>query len=339
MIKRFYFVISTIAIFILIQSCKNDIQVLAPYKDTTIIYGLLNPTDSVQYIRIHKIFLGEGDAYQFAQVPDSFYYQNILKVQLERWKDNVKLSTIDLIQDSNSIQKDTGVFANCPNILYKTIGNDSIYNDYNSNTGVHSIYKLVVTNLESGRIVTAETPIVSKLYVSSPNSGLVNFTLNPYQIKWTSCYFGEVYEVVIRFHYSEADINNPFNFTDKYVDWHLGQKLSTSTSFVSPMQIDLGKDDFFLMLKSKLKADPNIIRKAGKVDFSFTAGAEELYNYYRINNSSTGLSQSIPSYSNINGGLGIFSCRYLHVVADRDLDNNTLSELKNGQNTAPLNFK
>ncbi len=339
MIKNIAAAVGLLFFLMLNYSCKNDLEVMAPYRDTTIVYGLLNPSDTVQYIRIHKSFLGPGNAYDYAQIPDSFYYKNVLKVQLERWKKNLKLSTIDLVQDSNSIVKDTGVFANIPNILYKTIGNDSIYNDYNINTGESSTYILRIENLETGKIVTSQTPVVSKIYVTNPAPpAIVDFTTNPYIVEWYSAYFGRVYDVTVRFHYGEADISNPFNYVQKSVDWHLGQKLSTNLYSSFKMQINIGKNDFFVYLQSQIPVDPNKTRLAGKVDFIFTAGADDFYTYYRVNGFPSGLSQNIPTFTNIEGGLGIFSSRYIQNSPGHDLDGNTKYELANGPYTKDLNF-
>ena len=47
---------------ILITGCKTDIDVIAPKRDVTIIYGLLEANNSRQFIRINKAFVGEDSA-------------------------------------------------------------------------------------------------------------------------------------------------------------------------------------------------------------------------------------------------------------------------------------
>ena len=55
-------------------SCENDFEINADWKETIIIYGLLDPLDSVQEIKINKAFLNSvGSAYEVAQNPDSLY--------------------------------------------------------------------------------------------------------------------------------------------------------------------------------------------------------------------------------------------------------------------------
>lgn len=339
MIKKLTFVVALLAVVFLENSCKNDFNVLAPYKDTTIVYCLLDPADTIQYVRIHKAYLGEGDAYVMAQVADSFYYKDVLKVTLQRWKNNVLISTINLVRDSSNIVKDTGTFANTPNILYHTIDNDTIFNDYNLNNGDHSIYKLRIENLETGKVVTSETPVVSKMYVTNPSAtALVDFTNDPYVIEYYSCYFGKVYDVLVRFHYSEAAVSNPFNFVEKTLDWRVGEKISTNLNSSYKITMNIGKNDFFIYVQGNLTADPNIIRIAGKCDLIFTAGADDFYTYYRVNGFPSGLSQNLPNYTNITGGLGIFSSRYIYNSPGHDLDGNTKAELANGPYTKDLGF-
>ena len=117
--------ISFCVLILAFSSCKTDVDLIAPYEEIMVVYGVLNPADSVQYIRINKAFLGEGNAYQFAQVPDSFQYGDILDVKLERYKNNNMIGTINLERFEGSAL-DTGIFASSPNYLYRTYGSDSI---------------------------------------------------------------------------------------------------------------------------------------------------------------------------------------------------------------------
>jgi hypothetical protein len=36
------------------NSCKNDLEINAPYEDTAVVYGFLDQNQPVQYIRIQK---------------------------------------------------------------------------------------------------------------------------------------------------------------------------------------------------------------------------------------------------------------------------------------------
>ena len=93
----------------LLNACSEDIDLTAPYQETAAIYGLLNANDSVQYIRVSKAFLGDGNVYVMAQQVDSVVYGDILDVKIERIKNSVVMETYNLTRVT-SIPKDSGTF-------------------------------------------------------------------------------------------------------------------------------------------------------------------------------------------------------------------------------------
>ena len=52
---------------ILSTGCSTDIDVIAPKRDVTIIYGLLEADQTRQFIRINKAFVGEDSAAALAR--------------------------------------------------------------------------------------------------------------------------------------------------------------------------------------------------------------------------------------------------------------------------------
>ena len=88
--KVLVFTISIISLFL--GSCSNDLEINAPWKDVTVVFGLLNIDSTTHYVRISKAFLGEGDALEFASQFDSIYYKpELLDVKVYRvYNDEVK---------------------------------------------------------------------------------------------------------------------------------------------------------------------------------------------------------------------------------------------------------
>ena len=56
------------------MACETNFDVNAPWKESAIIYGLLDQTVDTQKDIIYKAFLGQESAYIMAQDADSFYY-------------------------------------------------------------------------------------------------------------------------------------------------------------------------------------------------------------------------------------------------------------------------
>ena len=75
--KKLIVILSILSIVVM-QSCSNEFELTENWKDITIIYGLLDASDTAQYIRIEKAFLDETtSALTIAQEADSIFYNNI----------------------------------------------------------------------------------------------------------------------------------------------------------------------------------------------------------------------------------------------------------------------
>lgn len=81
------FTISIIAI----QSCTTDVDLNAPYKSTTVVFGLLDPDSTLQWIKINKTFLGDGNNLDYAQIRDSSEYrwEEFKSLVLEEYENNI----------------------------------------------------------------------------------------------------------------------------------------------------------------------------------------------------------------------------------------------------------
>ena len=83
--KLLYIGLSLISICTL-NSCKNDLDVLAPGEESVSVYGVLNPNATVQNIRINKVYLTDGDAITAGQEATTINYDTSeLRVSLQRF--------------------------------------------------------------------------------------------------------------------------------------------------------------------------------------------------------------------------------------------------------------
>ena len=72
MMKRIHSLTLMLVLLIgsLLTSCRTDFDVYAPEKEYRVVYCVLDPADSVQYVRIGNAFQFEGDALVFAAEND-----------------------------------------------------------------------------------------------------------------------------------------------------------------------------------------------------------------------------------------------------------------------------
>ena len=98
-----------LATSILFSACSTDFEVIGDWKETMVVYGLLDQAQDTQYIKINKAFLGEGNAFEYAMIKDSTQFVNSLNVTLQRIKNGSVIATYTLTPD-NTKPKDPGTF-------------------------------------------------------------------------------------------------------------------------------------------------------------------------------------------------------------------------------------
>jgi hypothetical protein len=322
---------------VLTYSCKTDFDVTSDWKDISIVYGLLDPTDTAQYIKVTKAFLDKKvSALTIAQIPDSLYYTDIT-VQLEQYQNSVLKKTIDLQKVDGNLEgyvKDTGIFANAPNYLYKT----KEVMDQNSS------YKLVITISDNGKIVTSSTEIINDFLVTIP-SPLQKVNFKPgaqYHVQWTSAKDGKIYGLVIRFHYKEVNASDPTISVEKYLDWTItNSNRSNSTDGGESMFQDIDGSSFYTFVNANLDEDPSVYRVSENFDFIFSVGGEELDNYNQVTLAQEGLTSGTiePEYTNVDNGLGLYSTRFHKTIFAVPIDIHTVDTLACSAETKNLRFQ
>ena len=328
--KKSKYLLILFSTFILFNTCETDFNINADWKDITIVYGLLNQNDSVHYIKITKAFLGEGNALVMAQNPDYSNYGTSLEVRMEEWTNEVYNKTF--ILDTTTItNKEPGTFYYPNQIVYKF--NDILNEDCE--------YKLIIKNILTNKIITSNTNLVHNFSIEQPYynpvNPLIGFTSTlPMTVKWNSAKNGRRYQLLIRFHYTEIN-NYTSDSTELYVDWLIGTEKSSKLDGGEKMSTEIVGEGFFEILQDEIPLNSDVTRKAGMVDFIFTVAGDDLNTYMEVNEPSNSIVQERPEYTNINNGIGIFSCRY-EVIRSFYLSANSREELKNGEHTCNLGF-
>lgn len=324
----------------LLNSCKNDLQVNAPWKDTTIVFGLLNKGDSIQYIRISKAFLGEGNALDFAKDIDSLYYKTTdIDVKMEEYKNGLLTETYILTADS-SIDKDPGIFNSPKQLLYtfSTFGINSL--------DVNASYKLVVKNNKTGNEVSATTNLVAKPLITKPGFNETDLRLYPSgktAFKWNASKNGYLYEAFIRFLYKEIKPDAPSDTAYKFVELNLGRQTSIfqEGTTANILEADIENKNIYQALFSfipQATAENPAIRFPSGLEFIVNATTNEMNTYISVNQPSNTITQERPQYTNITNGIGIFSSRgsVSKFLPFRDF---TLDSLQSSPITIGLNFQ
>lgn len=311
------FVVGSLAAASFLTSCSTDIDLLEDYKPITIVYGLLDVNDSIQYIKVNKAFLGEGNALVMAQQRDSINYKpGEITVEIQR----ISPSTGEVLQTitcdtTTQILKDDGIFYSPYQTLFQTTA--AINED--------GIYKLVVHRSIDGALITGVTPVVNHVTVTNPDpqfpGAQISFynvntqTYQTYNIRWRQAADAEIYSARLRFTYYDSLLISPFTKDTITLEMNLPDVSAGSTPVGQEKVLPVNGESFFAFIESSVQANPNRLRFADDyLELIMSAGAEDLNTYIEINKPSIGLIQEKPVFTNITNGTGIFSSRWSSVM-------------------------
>ncbi len=323
------------------QSCSEDFEVSAPYKDVTIAYGLLNMRDTAHYIRIQKAFLDENkSAFDMAKEPDSNFFRQ-LDVKMKEMSGGstvnvINLQRVDLANEG--YPKTGGSFFTSPNYAYK----------FKNPLNPAYTYRLVITHTETGAMDSSEINILDSGKLSVAVFNDANFRLNfgrttpassaRFQLFVNAAPNSRYIEGIIRFHWVDKNVNT-------------GEQTEKSTDFVfasKPVDnkpLDVANISIYTALRDAMLAAPaGIERYMDSCEVLVYAAGPDFYNYMvatQIQSSGLTADQLKPLYTNFKGKdiYGIFSSRTYTVRKNVPIESSTLDSLKISPITSSLNIK
>lgn len=290
------------------NSCQEEVDLTGDFRETVVVHGLLDQADSIHFIKINRAFIGPGNSYDIAQIPDSSYFENI------------DVTVTELVNGSQTRMwtlKDTLVENKNPNGVFFA-PEQKLYYFHTINQAAlnpSAIYRLDI-RVNDGEIeVTGETNLVTG--IASPTSSQ-NFTFKFADDPGSYISTGVTASNVGNSYVINGTLRVKFNeyiagvATPKTFDWVLGE------SEVVPngnKTFTANGETFYNLIKANITNDPLIeARTLESITVVLTGGEEELYNYMTVNKPSSSLAQSKPTYTNltVTGDarvIGIFSSR------------------------------
>ena len=315
---RFIAIFSVFCFSCLLNSCKTEFSTVAPYKEMISVYGLIEQQQNINYIRINRVFQTEGNAYDAAQVDDSVNFkQGELSVVLEKYRNGVLSATFPL-SDTVLTTLPAGDF-NSNQRLWVCYSKLASFGSGGTDEGFTISYKLKVHNNITGKDFTGETKMVQDAIVDAaaggPLSGVSIGLTNPnfpVKLAMFNPQYGKLNNMTVRFFYQEfPNVNDTTVYTDKIVDWNLGNQVVENVNLTNTSVKDqfMG-EDFYRFLTTVIQPNPNIwARRARYVQIIFTSCGEEFQLFTEVNSPSNTIVQEKPVYSNITDGVGVFSSR------------------------------
>jgi hypothetical protein len=342
-VKITFKVLIVLVVMFFQSGCDNTLDVNADWKEVAVVYGLLNPTDQINYIRINKAYINpDGDALTLAKISDSLYFDS-LDVKVVEYRNGIETRVYQLdVINGNSIglPKDSGLFANDVNYLYKLdaqIRESDLQTTYN--------YKVIIVNRFSGKIVTSFADMIGRAELLSPikfTTQKLNIPTEPGRsvlIKYREGRFAKMYDASIRLYYDEIDVLDTNNKKSTYTEWTVFTNKETLTlrGYEENYAV-LPSVLFYDNLLNKIPVNANVKRRPTSFGIYLIGGGEQIYTYIQVNKPSIGIVQKKPEYTNIEPGLGIFSAKYINRYENIKIDESTLEYLVISEKMKALNF-
>ena len=308
---------------LLMVSCETEVDLFTEHGEKPVVFALLQPADSIQYFRINPTFVGEGDARTAAgngQITN--YAKGDLEVKLidmttsDEYKLKDSIGLVDLEPD--------GIF-NVKNRIYylKTpVSVDTITRKITNEVLIAGhTYQLNILNTRTNKRATSEIVLgdINKLILTKPASSKSRRPSD-----WLIFHTGTLYNTSFPFSFTADGLSERFllsaNYyythdkedstsTDRLVDFTIGEVNGVDAfGGIKNITIDYNGEKFYSLLDIRL--EPYLERTGQTFELFLIAVGPDLDTYISVQGASlTSLSQEKPSYSNIEGGLGVFSYR------------------------------
>lgn len=326
------------------QSCETELDINGDYQDVAVVYSILDPSSQYQYVRINRAFLGEGNALEFAQIPDSTLYPYLLDVKMQAINSNGQVVQTFTDVDTVHISKVSEIFFSGDQPVYRIkIPSVISFNQYTHDSiwlNSNYTYKIIITNPVTGVVTEGETPIIHSFNIGRPvpTAISVSFANNiTTKIEWESAKNGRRYECKYIFTYYEIYESNPTDTITKTLNWNLGTVTSQLLSGGEDMSLAYNNYNFYSMLANNLEKRNDVQRYPGNVNLYITVGTDELNTYINVNTSSNSIIQERPQFTNVSSGIGLISSKFMKTMSYK-LNVNSLDTLKFGEYTKDLNF-
>jgi hypothetical protein len=285
-------------------------------------------------VKINRAFLGEGNAFDYAQIPDSTEFtEDQLTGQIQRLDAQGNVAESFTLQDTILDNREPGIFNGPQHKLYYFNG----VLDPSATYRFHAIAK--------GEELTATTILVNNF---SPNPTLISPIgrlglatvggYSNYTVRWDSGLNGKRYELSYRFNYAEVVGEDTI---EKSFTQFVGSAIAGTSNGGEDLQAVIEGETFYSTVASEVTAHSaqNVSKRLYRgVDLIWAVASPELHTYLQLASPISGVVEDRPQFSNVTNGYGLFTSRFFREVQGKQLNDASGTELMEGQYTGGLEF-
>lgn len=331
-------VISFFWIGLALSSCSTDFQIESEWKDIPVVYGYLSVQDTAHYLRVEKAFLEPGgNALEIAQIADSLYYpEDEVTVQLIRSETGQTYTLQRVDGNLEGYPRQEGPFAQAPNYLYKILSEDI-------NLSGGETIEFILNRGDDLDVVSAETQVLEEVIprTNSPANPIQFWPYNQFlSFSWNAGESAQLFDLRLFIHYREFPVGQPGNAEEVTLEWIIDRKILRDDDGQTRFSVDIRGDQFYQFMSDAIEGTREKERVFDSFDIQVGAGGQELVEIDRISQANAGItsSQTVPVYTNLSEGRGVFTSRYIALREGMRLEGAALDSLIEGIYTQDLNF-
>lgn len=285
---------ASILVLIVLASCSDDVEVFAPPDFIPVVYCLLNPEDSVQTVRISRLFQDRKSREMWESVYDIYLADTLNKLYIEAIDSSGEVITTrftwkEQIRSANdSVYTRSDLFTAC------------LRPDYGAD------YQLYAYFPETRKMVSARIRTLTRIQLVDPaivpGRKLVIAPSQPYVIRWYGTLESVYFQGVVDLNYLE-EISG--QILSKSIRMPLRPVMETRTLVLNSQNIS--GMHLLKTLRDQIPVQADIRRKMADVDFTFYFGGMELALFANSGFNPKGPEGSVVDFTNLDNGRGLFS--------------------------------
>jgi hypothetical protein len=309
----------------LLESCEENIQVLAPPEFIPVVYCLLNPSDTVQTVRISRVFQDRNEMSAWEKRYDGYIGDSLNQIYLETVGEQGVYETRDFTFATQTRQSHDSIFA-CTYLFTAAFKPEFSKN-----------YNLYIYFPETRIMVSSNIQTLSKVHLIDPamvpGRKVVIDPSQPYVIRWTSAVGTSYYQGIFHVNYLEEETGQ---ITGKSICMPMRIVLQYSNH--TELSQEVGGVHLLQTLKEQIPVKDGVRRKLTNLDFSFYYGGDEIALFANSGMNPKGPEGMVLDFSNFDNARGIFSSISSIEVKGLTFSNQAIDTIANHFLTKQLNF-
>lgn len=285
-------------IFIAFTACKPNFDPSDDFKEVDVVYTILDPDSSIQYIQVGRGFLTKGEnALDISKNTDSIYHTDSINVEILELENNGIITQSFKLKKQPFNNRKEGPFVNPEHFLYSTSSTIKIKDE--------TKYKIRVTNVATQKTSFADIKTLQEFDYKEVFNGGISFSfINDNEIRDQRVDVGNTNGSGVIF---EMNFVLPYLTFDK--ERNIIAKDTLVINIAKGKNAETGSKTTFIFsgetiintILNEISPVPNstFTREFGIIQVVTKCYSKEMAEYVLAENNFNSLSQTKPFYTNV----------------------------------------